>query len=333
LQPLTCDDFVRNLDAGRDEKKQNRPVGPETGGVGIQMQVDQELQGMTAGRVRLEEPLAKHTTFRLGGPAEFYVAPRSADEVANVLQLVRSENLALHILGNGSNLIIPDRGVRGVVLHVSRSIGGIRQTGNEIHTGAGVPLVQLMQFAARHALTGLEWACGIPGTVGGALFTNAGTPAGQMSDATVRIQVVDPEGRQRTLGPGDFTFAYRHSSLRGTGMVAVGATLALQPGDRERIFETIKEYNQRRLLTQPVGTRNSGCIFKNHPQHRIGQEIERAGLKGTRIGGASVSTVHGNFIVNDGSARAQDVLDLIAQVKSTLESRLGVQLVEEVEVW
>ena len=297
------------------------------------MQVAQELQRITAGRVRLEESLARHTTFRLGGPAEFYVAPRSAAEIADVLQLVRSEGLAVHILGNGSNLIIPDRGVRGVVLHVARSVGGMHQTGHEIHAGAGVPLVQLMQFAARHALTGLEWACGIPGTVGGALFTNAGTPAGQMGDATVRIEVVDRDGTPRTLEPGAFKFAYRESSLRGSGMVAVGVTLALQPGERDRIFETIKEYNQRRLLTQPVGTRNSGCIFKNHPQHRIGQEIERAGLKGTRIGGASVSTVHGNFIVNDGNARAQDVLELIEQVKATLEQRLGVQLVEEVEVW
>lgn len=297
------------------------------------MQVQTELERLTRGRLRLEEPLSRHTTFRIGGPAEFYVAPRSGAEVQEILKLVQAEKLPLHVLGNGSNLIIPDPGVRGLVLHVSRSIGGLDAHGPLIQAGAGVPLVQLMQFAARHGLTGLEWACGIPGTVGGALFTNAGTPAGQMSDCTVAIDVVDATGQVRRLEKKDFRFGYRHSSLRGSGMVAIGCTLEMQPGEPEAIFETIKTYNQRRLLTQPVGTRNSGCIFKNHPQYRIGQEIDRAGLKGKRVGGASISTVHGNFIVNDGDASANDVLELISEVKATLESRLGIQLTEEVEVW
>ena len=199
--------------------------------------------------------------------------------------------------------------------------------------GAGLPLVQLMQFAARQGLEGMEWACGIPGTVGGALFTNAGTPAGEMSDVTTRIRVVERDGSLRELEPKDFAFAYRKSSLRERGCVAVGATVRLQPGDRDAIFERIKTYNQRRLLTQPVGTWNSGCIFKNCPPHRIGQEIDRAGLKGKRVGHASVSTVHGNFIVNEGGARAADVLELIACIKHELEPRLGVRLEEEVEIW
>ena len=292
-----------------------------------------ELQRLTAGRVRMSEPLDRHTTFRIGGPAEYYISPRSVAEVCDIVALVRDEGVPLRILGNGSNLIVPDHGVRGLVLHVSRSLAGVERRGNEIHAGAGLPLVQLMQVAARNGLEGMEWACGIPGTVGGALLTNAGTPAGEMGDVTTRIEVVEPSGTLRSLGSGDFTFRYRKSSLRGQGSVAVGATVSLRPGDREQIFERIKTYNQRRLLTQPVGTWNSGCIFKNCPPHRIGQEIERAGLKGKRVGHASVSTVHGNFIVNEGGARAADVLELIAAIKQSLEARLGIRLEEEVEIW
>lgn len=292
-----------------------------------------ELQRITSGRVRTSEPLRRHNTFRIGGPADFYVAPRSVQEIADVLALVQAQHEPLHVLGNGSNLIIPDAGVRGVVLHVTRPIGGLEIDGDNLRVGAGVPLTQLMQFAARHSRRGMEWACGIPGTVGGALLTNAGTPDGQMGDSTTHIDIVDADGRCRTLERGAFEFSYRKSSLRGSGCVVVGARVSLEPGDREVIFETIERYNQKRLRTQPVGTRNSGCIFKNQPPHRIGQEIERAGLKGRRVGGASVSTVHGNFIVNDGEARAQDVLELIAEVKQTLEQRLGITLHEEVEIW
>lgn len=292
-----------------------------------------ELQRITRGRVRTQEPLRRHTTFRIGGPAEYYVAPQSAAEVAGIMALAHSESVPVHVLGNGSNLIVVDEGVRGLVLHVSRRLGGVQVEGVEVSAGAGVPLVQMMQVAARRGLTGLEWACGIPGTVGGALLTNAGTPAGSMGDRTVRIDIVEPDGTPRRLDPGEFEFAYRKSSLRARRCVAVGATLRLEPGDRERIFATIQESNQRRILTQPVGTWNSGCIFKNAPPYRIGQEIERAGLKGKRVGHAMVSTVHGNFIINDGQARAADVLELIAEIKATLRQRLGVDLEEEVEIW
>jgi UDP-N-acetylmuramate dehydrogenase len=292
-----------------------------------------DLHRITGGRVKTQEPLDRHTTFRIGGPAEYYVAPRSEAEVGAVCALAQAANVPLRVLGNGSNLIVPDAGVTGIVLHVARALAGVERNDHEVHAGAGLPLVQLMQFAARQGLEGMEWACGIPGTVGGALLTNAGTPAGEMSDVTTRIRVVERDGSLRELAPKDFAFAYRKSSLRERGCVAVGATVRLQPGDRDAIFERIKTYNQRRLLTQPVGTWNSGCIFKNCPPHRIGQEIDRAGLKGKRVGHASVSTVHGNFIVNEGGARAADVLELIACIKHELEPRLGVRLEEEVEIW
>ncbi len=292
-----------------------------------------DLHRVTGGRVKTQEPLDRHTTFRIGGPAEYYVAPRSEAEVGAVCALAQAANVPLRVLGNGSNLIVPDAGVTGIVLHVARALAGVERNDHEVHAGAGLPLVQLMQFAARQGLEGMEWACGIPGTVGGALLTNAGTPAGEMSDVTTRIRVVERDGSLRELAPKDFVFAYRKSSLRERGCVAVGATVRLQPGDRDAIFERIKTYNQRRLLTQPVGTWNSGCIFKNCPPHRIGQEIDRAGLKGKRVGHASVSTVHGNFIVNEGGARAADVLELIASIKHELEPRLGVRLEEEVEIW
>jgi UDP-N-acetylmuramate dehydrogenase len=297
------------------------------------MSFREELLRITDGRARTEEPLDRHNTFRIGGPAQYYVAPRSVEEAARVLQLAHAHNVPVRILGNGSNLLIPDAGVRGLVLHITRPIGEIELRDNDIHVGAGVPLIQLMQFSARNGLTGLEWACGIPGTVGGALLTNAGTPAGQMGDTTVEIDIVEPDGTIHTLSQEEFAFAYRQSSLRGSGRIAVGCTVSLQPGDPEEILQTIKTYNQRRLLTQPVGTRNSGCIFKNPPDHRVGQAVDQAGLKGRRVGHASISTVHGNFIINEGGARASDVLELIATIKDSLRSELGVELQEEVEIW
>lgn len=292
-----------------------------------------ELHRLTDGRLRTEEPLDRHTTFRIGGPAEFYVAPRSLSETSAVVALAHAEKVPLRVLGNGSNLIVPDAGVRGVVLHISRALGGIERSGNDLRAGGGLPLAQLMQCATRFGLQGMEWACGIPGTVGGAILTNAGTPDGDMGTRTVAIEVVHPDGARRLLEAGGFTFAYRHSSLRGAHLVVVGVTVRLQPGDRDAIAARIQTYNQRRLRTQPVGTWNSGCIFKNCPPHRIGQEIDRAGLKGMRSGRASISTVHGNFIVNEGGARAADVLDLIAAIRHVLEPRLGVRLEEEVEIW
>ena len=292
-----------------------------------------ELHRLTEGRVRTAEPLDRHTTFRIGGPAEFYVAPRSVAEAGAVVALAHAEGVPVRVLGNGSNLIVPDTGVRGLVLHISRALAGVERNADDLHAGAGLPLVQLMQFAARRGLEGMEWACGIPGTVGGAILTNAGTPEGDMGTATIGIEVVEADGAVRTLAPGDFTFAYRRSSLRGQGRVVVGVTVRLRRGDGDAIAARIQSYNQRRLRTQPVGTWNSGCIFKNCPPHRIGQEIDRAGLKGLRSGHASISTVHGNFIVNEGGARAADVLELIATIKRVLEPRLGVRLEEEVEIW
>ena len=292
-----------------------------------------ELQRITSGRVRTDEPLDRHTTFRIGGPAEIYVAPRSIPEAAELAALAHAESVPLRILGNGSNLIVPDAGVLGMVLHVTRALAGVERSADDLRAGAGLPLVQLMQVAARAGLEGMEWACGIPGTVGGAVLTNAGTPAGEMGGVVTHIDVVEPDGTLQSLSPSDFAFSYRKSSLRGSGRIVVGAKVRLRPGDRTAIFERIKTANQRRLLTQPVGTWNSGCIFKNCPPHRIGQEIDRAGLKGRRVGQASVSTVHGNFIVNEGGARAGDVLELIATLKHTLEPRLGIRLEEEVEIW
>ncbi len=297
------------------------------------MSFREELQRITEGRSRLEEPLEHHNTFRIGGPAQYYVAPRTVEETARVVQLASAHDVSVRMLGNGSNLLIPDAGVRGLVLHITRPLGHLELRDQEISVGAGVPLIQLMQFAARNGLSGLEWACGIPGTVGGALLTNAGTPTGQMGDCTVGIDIVDADGTFRTLGSDEFEFAYRKSSLRGSGRIAVGCTVALHPGDPDEILQTIKTHNQRRLLTQPVGTRNSGCIFKNDPDHRIGQAVEQAGLKGKRVGNASISTVHGNFIINEGGARAADVLELIAEIKESLRRELGIELQEEVEIW
>ncbi len=283
------------------------------------------------GEVRLYEPLAKHTTLRVGGPAQFWVEPRDERAFAEIIRLCRQENLALFVMGRGSNLLVRDGGIRGVVVHPS---GGefdrIEVSGNEITAGVGAKLKQVAFAAKAAGLGGLEWMEGIPGEVGGALRMNAGAMGVQTFENVVSVRYLDHEGQAHLKTPGELEVHYRHvPSLERN--YAVSAVFRGQPAAREEIVRRLDESQKKRRATQPAAS-SAGCIFKNPVACPAGKLVDELGLKNCAIGHARVSEVHGNFIVNDGGATAVEMLELIEKIKTTARERRGIELETEVQI-
>jgi UDP-N-acetylmuramate--alanine ligase len=282
------------------------------------------------GDVRLYEPLAKHTTLRVGGPADFWVEPRTENAFAELIRFCKGENLALFVIGRGSNLLVRDGGIRGVVVHPS---GGdfdkIDIVGNEITAGVGAKLRELA-YAARGAnLGGLEWMEGIPGAVGGGLRMNAGAMGAQLFENVTRVRYLDGEGNAHTKDRQELEVHYRHFPLLENNF-AVSATFRAEPAERSKIDNRLQESQEKRRTTQPIA-KSAGCIFKNPQNTPAGKLVDELGLKNTNVGSARVSEVHGNFIVNDGGASARDMLQLIDQIKSAARAR-GIELETEVQI-
>lgn len=285
-------------------------------------------------RVRPQEPLAPRTTFRIGGPAEFLVEVHTMAELLGVLEVVTKYGLPLHILGNGSNVLVPDEGVPGVVLVLGGELAGRRIEGTRVVAGGGCNLPRLAVEVSRMGLGGLHFACAIPGTVGAGLVINAGAHGGEMSQVVAEAEVVWPEdGRVERLRPEEIGFGYRTSRLLGTSAVVTEVVFDLYPADRDELAARIKELLERRKATQPLGLPNAGSIFRNPPGDYAGRLIEAAGCKGWRVGDAQVSEKHANFIVNLGRATARDVIALALKVRDAVESRFGVRLEPEVRIW
>ena len=290
-----------------------------------------ELQSGLQDQVLTCEPLARHTTWRLGGPADLLARPRSREELDYCLAFARLKGLPLHILGNGSNILVRDGGVRGLVVQ-TREWRQMTIQGREIRAAAGALLPRLLQVASQHGLGGLEFAAGIPATIGGAVVMNAGTPSGCVGERVTAVEVLDPDGNRQTLAGREITFSYRYSSLRRAGTVVV-VNLELEPEATTVIRERVEAHLRRRRATQPLEWPNAGSVFKNPPGYYAGQLIEAVGAKGWRVGGAEVSLKHANFIVNRGQATAADVLTLIARVQEAVASQTGINLELEIEVW
>jgi len=289
------------------------------------------LAARVRGEVRLHEPLHRYTSFRIGGPADIFVSPESVDDVACVMELARSAGVPVTVIGGGSNLLVADEGVRGVVMRIGRGMSRIDWDGERVAVEAGAPLPRLAKEAVQRGLAGLEFAGGIPGTVGGALVMNAGAHDGCMADVVEQVLVVDRCGRMRSLDGADMKFGYRRSRLQEeTGLVAVRAHLRLRPADAQAIQEKMLGYLERRRRTQPLGTKNAGSIFKNPPGDYAGRLLDQAGCKGMVEGDAIVSPLHANFIINRGQARAQDVRRLIERMRSRVKEQFGVELELEV---
>ena len=283
------------------------------------------------GNVRMAEPLAEHTTFKIGGPAELFVTPRDADAVRGCIEACREADAPYFILGAGSNLLVSDDGFEGVIIALT-SMDGISFDGCEMTCQAGVLLKDASEKACELGLSGLEFACGIPGTVGGACFMNAGAYGGCMSDVLEEVAVITAGGTFTALPVDALDLSYRHSRLADDGMVVVSATLALTPGDRAEIRAKMDDLTEQRTSKQPLELPSAGSTFKRPEGYFAGKLISDAGLKGFQMGGAAVSAKHAGFVVNMGGATAADVCALIAHVQGEVDAQFGVRLEPEVRM-
>jgi UDP-N-acetylmuramate--L-alanine ligase/UDP-N-acetylenolpyruvoylglucosamine reductase len=281
--------------------------------------------------VRLYEPLSKHTTLRVGGPAQFWVEVRSEDAFGALVRFCRDEHLPLFAIGRGSNLLVRDGGIRGVVVHPRGGVfEKIEIDGSEITAGAGVKLRQVAYAARAANLGGLEWMEGIPGEVGGGLRMNAGAMGAQTFENVTRIRYVDAEGNPHVKNRDELEVFYRRFPLLEKNF-AISATFRGQPAERGEIDSRLRESQEKRRTTQPIA-KSAGCIFKNPPSIPAGKLVDELGLKNARVGNARVSKVHGNFIVNDGDATSAEILQLIDNIKSAARKERGIELEIEVEI-
>jgi UDP-N-acetylmuramate dehydrogenase len=288
------------------------------------------LRAQIQGDVLVEAPLCKATSFRIGGPALLLARPRDRADLAAALRFARVEGLPLYVLGGGSNTLIRDGGLRGLAVHLEHFQSLLRRE-NEILAGAGVRTSRLLAFCVRQGLAGLEILSGIPGTVGGAVWGNAGAWGGAVADVLQQVEMVTAEGETKTIGRADVPFCYRTAGLPA-GTVVVEAVFGLAPGEPAVIRRRISGYLVRRNATQPMEYRSAGSIFKNPPGDFAGRLVERVGLKGTRIGNAMLSEKHGNYIVNLGGARAADVLALVTLAQERVRAATGIALELEIRV-
>jgi len=281
--------------------------------------------------IRSDEPLAKRTTMRVGGPADVYVEPASEADLAAVLKFCGEKGMKFFVLGRGSNLLVRDGGFRGVVICLAHpSFSRIQIAGNRLRCGAGARLKQVANEAKRHGLSGLEFLEGIPGSVGGALRMNAGAMGGETFDVVKAIRVMDYHGSVRELVPGEFELEYRSCPLLKEH-IALAAVFQGARAPREEIERRMTEFSLKRWDAQPAAA-SAGCVFKNPAEIPAGKLIDDLGLKGTRVGGAMVSVEHGNFIVTDGNATAHEVLELIKIVKRCAKTERGIELETEVKI-
>ena len=282
--------------------------------------------------VRQAETLAPHTWFCIGGPAEYFAEPATVDELAALVRRLHENEIPTRLLGGGSNVLVRDEGVPGMVIRLSApAFAETSIQGRKITAGGGVKLGQLISTSVREGLAGLEALVGIPGTLGGALHGNAGSRAGDIGQWTCRATIMTRTGEIIERGRDDLTFAYRESSL--DELVILSGQFELDQEDSEELTKRMQKHWIVKKANQPLGHQSAGCIFKNPRGMSAGMLIDQAGLKGTRVGGAEVSDVHANFIVANEGASSQDVLRLIELVRSRVTERLGVDLETEIEVW
>lgn len=288
--------------------------------------------GCTAKELLLEEPMAKHTSFRIGGPADVLAQPANEAELAALLKRAGEHAVPVTLVGNGSNLLVRDKGIRGLVIKLSNLFNSITVDGNVLTFGSGISLAMASKKAASLSLSGMEFAVGIPGTIGGAVYMNAGAYDGEMAKVVTSVRVMDREGKISELKASELAFAYRHTALQNSGLIVTSVTCVLQPDEADAIAAKMADFSQRRISKQPLELPSAGSMFKRPPGYFAGTLIDQTGLKGYTVGGAQVSTKHAGFVVNVGGATAQDVLQLISDVQSKVFAAHGVRLEPEVLV-
>lgn len=283
------------------------------------------------GPVLMDEPMARHISFRAGGPADVLFLPSDERQLASAIRIGKEEDVPVTVIGAGTNIVVPERGVRGLVIQIGEELADVRREGRVIHAQAGARLARVAQEALSAGLSGLEFAAGIPGSAGGGVAMNAGAYGGQLSDCVQRAQVL-LDGRVETLSGEEMAFGYRTSLPLKSGAIVLRVEMALQEDAKERIAGRMRELNQRRREKQPLDMPSAGSVFKRPEGHFAGALIEQAGLKGLRVGGAQVSEKHAGFIVNAGNATGDDILNLIQLVQKRVFEDSGVLLEREVRI-
>lgn len=279
-----------------------------------------------------DEMMSKHTTFKIGGPADLYVIPRSEEELVYAIEVCMKEDIPYYVIGNGSNLLVTDKGFRGVIIEVYKQLSEITVEGNRVTAYAGALLSKVANVAAEYGLTGFEFAHGIPGTLGGAVTMNAGAYDGEIKDVIESATVIDENGKVKTLLAEELELQYRKSIVSKLGYTVIKATLLLQEGDKEAILAKMKDLMQRRRDKQPLEYPSAGSTFKRPVGHFAGKLIMDAGLRGYQLGGAQVSEKHCGFVINKDNATCQDILDLIHHVQEEIKNKFDVQMETEVKM-
>ena len=278
-------------------------------------------------------PLAKHTTFKIGGPAECMITAESESDIREVIQFAKTHRVPIHILGNGSNLLVDDNGVDGIVLHIARGMQQIKVNGTQIIAEAGARMAQVAKAALDSALTGLEFSFGIPGTIGGGVIMNAGAYGGELSQVVTRVEAFDREGNFYTFANKDLNFGYRKSLLKEKGYIVTKVYMECKEGDQQAIKTLMSDLSARRMEKQPLEYPSAGSTFKRPEGYFVGKLIEETNLKGASVGGAKVSPKHGGFIINDKEATCEDVKSLIKHIQETILQKYNVALEPEYVFW
>ena len=282
--------------------------------------------------ILVAEPMKNHTTFRIGGPADALALPKTPEEVAEVVRFCHEHAQSYYVLGNGSNLLVSDEGYRGLVLQLYRNFNDIQVNGETITVQSGAMLAAVARTAYQTGLTGLEFASGIPGTIGGAVVMNAGAYGGEMKNVLKEVTVITKEGEVLVIPAKALELGYRTSVIPKNGWIVLGAVLQLKEGDQEQILARMEELKEQRITKQPLDLPSAGSTFKRPEGYFAGKLIMDAGLRGFTVGGAQVSEKHCGFVVNRGNATAADVWELICEVKRRVKEMTGVELEPEVKL-
>ena len=289
-------------------------------------------QEFDATRLFSDAPMRFHTTFRIGGPADLLFYPQNTDEVQKIIRMAKNYGEEITLLGNGSNILVRDGGIRGLVIRFSHEMADISREGTDLIVCAGALLRDVAIFAQQNGLSGLEFACGIPGSIGGAIFMNAGAYDDEMKSVVVTVKTVSPEGDMRLYSSEKLNFGYRHSIFQSCDEAICETRLHLHEEDRTLILERMTDLNQRRESKQPLSYPSAGSTFKRPPGYFAGTLIDQTGLKGLTVGGAQISQKHAGFVINIGNATAADVQELISVVQKRVYAKYAVQLFPELRI-
>lgn len=282
--------------------------------------------------VKLDEPMKKHTSFKVGGPADIFVTPNSISQLSDIMRLCKAEGYPLFIMGNGSNLVVRDKGIRGVVVKIYDKFSKCTVEGDMIKAYSGILLSKISNIALENELTGLEFASGIPGTLGGAVAMNAGAYGGEMKDVVIETEYLDNDGNIKVLKDEMHEFGYRTSYIQKMSGIVLRSVLKLKKGNKPEIKAIMDDLTKKRKEKQPLEMPSAGSVFKRPEGHFAGKLIQDSGLQGFCIGGAQVSSKHCGFIVNTGNATADNIIELVSHIRKTVKSNFGVELQTEIRI-